>query len=235
MGLFSRSAATAPAPTTATPAAAQAAETKEKQEEVDPLSLLVAGAPDTSAQEKTVQRFLRSNNRHCYVDGALGCAAYTYSALQHIHGQSNALTLLSMWAAGTTFLVNVAMRKLVQEQVAPSPEFLKLQQQKQQAQQAQENKKQKEEEKKNGASTVATTTTVATGGVPDLNAALRIVSEQKANVFQLETVASWIWMLSSLQQFRVHKRLKWCGYSSWCGLGCSAYFTLRYMYGLLIE
>lgn len=251
MGLFSKSsAAPAPATTTAPPAATDEVthKVKEHEQEAEQLSLLVAGAPDNTAQEKTVQRFLRSNNRHCYVDGAMGCAAYTYSALQHINGQSNALTLLSMWAAGTTFLVNVAMRKLVQEQVAPSPEFLKLQQQKLQLQ---EDKLKKEAAKRSGdggknnnnnntsvepeAAIAVVTATPTADNVPSLDAALRIVSDQKANVFQLEAIASWIWMLSSLQQFRVHKRLKWCGYSSWCGLGCSAYFTLRYMYGILIE
>ncbi|EPY20794.1 hypothetical protein STCU_07795 [Strigomonas culicis] len=228
MGLFSKAPAATPAASVATPEHGQ--DDTEQQ-----LSLLVAGAPDTGAQERQVQRFLRSNHRHCYVDGALGGAAYTYSALQHMHGQSNALTLLSMWAAGTTFLVNVAMRKLVQEEVAPSPEFLRMQQQAQQ----------RRGEAQAKAATVGDTTTtsssttpaaaVTPGGVPDLTAALRIISEKKAEVFQLETVASWIWMLSSLQQFRVHKRLKWCGYSSWSGLACSAYFTLRYMYGVLLE
>nr|CCD11954.1 unnamed protein product [Trypanosoma congolense IL3000] len=126
--------------------------------------------------------FIRSNRRHKVADAVLALVAYTFSGFIYMYGQGTALTTLSMWAAGTTFLLNMQVRKVFELE---------------------------DEEKR-----------------------LRVAADaglQEKNVFQLEMVASWVWLLCSMQQFKIHKRLKYSGYSSWTALGCCSYFTLRHM------
>jgi hypothetical protein len=51
----------------------------------------------------------------------------------------------------------------------------------------------------------------------------------KKETRQLEICGSWIWMLSSVQQFYAHRQLKWAGYSSWSGMLLAMYLTLNYI------
>ncbi|KAK7195642.1 hypothetical protein NESM_000493400 [Novymonas esmeraldas] len=179
--------------------------------EAEQLDLLVAGAPLEDAEAQDAARFVRSNSRHTYADVVLGCAVYTFSGLQHVHGQSTALTLLTMWTVGTAFLVDVAERKLLQESL-----LLAVGQRTPTAP---------------AAGAVASAPTTAPTAAP---AARETLATQRRNVFTTQAVASWVWMLASLQQFKVHKRLKWCGYSSWMGLGCAGYYSTRVAYNLLV-
>lgn len=219
--------------------------------EAEQLDLLVGGArlDDTAAQDKAA--FLGSNKRHMYLDGFLGCAVYTFSGLQHIQGQSNALTLLTMWTVGTTFLVDAGERKYLQDALLGTlPTIQKAnttgaaaggKQQRSQLH-GDDNNSSSNSAMKNGetssyvvppsASNVnnAVTSTM----VPAVQDPVKL-AEQQRKIFMTQAVASWVWMLASFQQFKVHKRLKWCGYSSWMGLGCVAYYTTRHVYNLLVE
>lgn len=176
--------------------------------EEEQLQRLVEGAPSTEEAESNLHRFLSSNTRHMYADVVIGTSAYTLSGLQHMHGQSNALGLLSIWAAGTTFMMNVGLRKYLDGAVRQQKELSGV--------------------KELAAAADSASSAPTVGPIGNLEVA-------KRNVFKLEAVGSWVWMLSAMQQFKVHKRLKWCGYSSWMGLGCSMYFTLRHMYSILID
>ncbi|CBH12403.1 hypothetical protein, conserved [Trypanosoma brucei gambiense DAL972] len=150
---------------------------------------VIEGAPPLLVSQQVDQfAFLRSNARHKIADVVLALTAYTFSGFIHMYGQSTALTTLSMWAAGTTFFLNMQVRKVFELE---------------------------DETRRKQA-------------VIDMGL-------QEKNVFQLEAVASWVWMLSSLQQFKMHKRLKYCGYSSWTALCCCTYFTFRHMYQMLLE
>ncbi|RNF26593.1 uncharacterized protein Tco025E_01125 [Trypanosoma conorhini] len=148
---------------------------------------IVEGAAQRQELEQSADAFLRSNTRHKAADVLLALCAYTFGGLMHVRGQGTALTSLSMWASGTTFLLNMQVRKVFEIE------------------------------------DTARRRQVAAG-----------MSLEERNVFQLETVASWVWMLTSMQQFKVHKRMKYCGYSSWMGLGCCMYFTLRHAYNALL-
>ncbi|KEG14472.1 hypothetical protein DQ04_00451110 [Trypanosoma grayi] len=155
--------------------------------EEDDIRNVVEGAAHRQLSEESSSSFLRSNKRHKIADVVLAVSAYTFSGLLHVHGQSTALTSLSMWAAGTTYLLNMQVRKVFD--------------------------------------------------LEDATRRREVATEmnlQEKNVFQLEMVASWVWMLSSMQQFKLYKRMKYCGYSSWTGLGCCMYFTLRHMYSVLL-
>ncbi|TPP54050.1 hypothetical protein CGC20_16310 [Leishmania donovani] len=204
------------------------------------LDLLVAGARLDGTEAQDTDRFLGSNRRHTYADGLLSCAAYTFSGLQHIQGQSSALTLLTMWTVGTTFLVDVAERKYLQESlqstlcttqtrsVAEKPVLL--------------------DQPPHNATPASTPGKAAVApamptAYDSLSSAIKKsapqdkekLAEQQRKVFLTQAVASWLWMLASFQQFKVHKRLKWCGYSSWMGLGCAGYYTTRHLYNLLVK
>ncbi|RNF05028.1 hypothetical protein TraAM80_04797 [Trypanosoma rangeli] len=148
---------------------------------------IVEGAAQRQELESSVDVFLRSNARHKAADVLLALSAYTFGGLMHVRGQGTALTSLSMWASGTTFLLNMQVRKVFEIEDA------------------------------------ARRHQVAAG-----------MSLEEKNVFQLETVASWVWMLTSMQQFKAYKLMKYCGYSSWTGLGCCMYFTLRHMYNVML-
>ncbi|KAG5505468.1 hypothetical protein GH5_03495 [Leishmania sp. Ghana 2012 LV757] len=208
--------------------------------EAEQLNLLVAGArlDDTEAQD--MARFLGSNKRHTYADGLLSCVVYTFSGLQHIHGQSNALTLLTMWTVGTTFLVDVAERKYLQEFLQGTLR----------AAEATSEAEQQVLRNQPPHNTTATSTPGEATAAPAMSAAsctlpsgmkkpsphdMEKLAEQQRKVFLTQAVASWVWMLASFQQFKVHKRLKWCGYSSWMGLGCAGYYTTRHLYSLLVQ
>ncbi|KAF8295464.1 hypothetical protein TcYC6_0093640 [Trypanosoma cruzi] len=151
------------------------------------LSRIVEGAAQRQELEQGITAFLRSNARHKVADVLLALSAYTFGGLMHVRGQGTALTSLSMWTSGTTFLLNMQVRKVFD---------------------IEDSAKRRQ---------------VAAG-----------MSLEEKNVFQLETVASWLWMLSSMQQFKLHKRMKYCGYSSWMGLGCCMYFTLRHTYCMML-
>ncbi|GET88577.1 hypothetical protein, conserved [Leishmania tarentolae] len=208
--------------------------------EAEQLDLLVAGARLDDKEAQDTERFLRSNRRHTYADGLLSCAVYTLSGLQHIQGQSNALTLLTMWTVGTTFLVDVAERKYLQQ-------FL-------QGTQPTNNREGEAGLQVSLDQPPHNTTTASMPGKSAVGSAMSAPSgslssamkksapqdkeklaEQQRKVFLTQAVASWLWMLASFQQFKVHKRLKWCGYSSWMGLGCAGYYTTRHLYNLLVE
>ncbi|KAG5504982.1 hypothetical protein JKF63_04429 [Porcisia hertigi] len=204
--------------------------------EAEQLDLLVAGARTDDTEAQDTARFLRSNKRHTYTDGLLGFAVYTFSGLQHIQGQSNALTLLTMWTVGTTFLVDVAERKYLQESLqggtptTPAPltgkpasiaEHPVLPTQ-----------------PPHDATAAPTLENVAVAPAMTMKLAPQDkekLAGQQRQVFLTQAVASWVWMLASFQQFKVHKRLKWCGYSSWMGLGCAAYYSTRHLYNLLVK
>ncbi|CAG9573974.1 conserved hypothetical protein [Leishmania major strain Friedlin] len=208
--------------------------------EAEQLDLLVAGArlDDTEAQDTA--RFLGSNRRHMYADGLLSCAAYTFSGLHHIQGQSSALTLLTMWTVGTTFLVDVAERKYLQESLQGTLRTAKTT--------SEAEKPLLLDQPPHNATPASTPRKAAV--VPamptssdSLSSAIKKpaprdkekLAEQQRKVFLTQAVASWLWMLASFQQFKVHKRLKWCGYSSWMGLGCAGYYTTRHLYNLLVK
>ncbi|ORC87967.1 uncharacterized protein TM35_000192110 [Trypanosoma theileri] len=148
---------------------------------------IVEGVGQRQQMQESSAAFLRSNYRHKIADVFFALSTYTFSGLLHVHGQSTALTSLSLWAAGTTFLLNMQVRKVFD--------------------------------------------------LPDETKRRQVETEmnlQERNVFQLEMVASWVWMLSSMQQFKLHRRMKYCGYSSWMGLGTCMYFTLRHAYNVLL-
>lgn len=206
--------------------------------DVDELSLIIAGAPDNSARVAATKKFIASNRRHSYADGVCGVAAYVFSGLMHVRGQSTALTLLSMWAAGTTFFVNVAMRRVLTEASLASLES---------------DGSSLCDDGATGTRTKEVSTEVTTvssrsetgaaGRSRQAESARRELRHMAATadfetqvrkVFQMEAVGSWIWVLASLQQFRIHKRLQWCGYSSWMGLSCAMYYTLRHAYNVLV-
>jgi hypothetical protein len=220
--------------------------------EAEQLDLLVGGArlDDTEAKDKAA--FLGSNKRHMLLDGLLSCAVYTFSGLQHIQGQSNALTLLTMWTVGTTFLVDAGERKYLQEalqgtlsnkqQANSTNAPLPLQQHQQQQKVCSDTvRSTTADESTSAACAVDQTAGAPSRGSAAVSPAMVPVGQDAAKlaelqrkVFMTPTVASWVWMLASFQQFKVHKRLKWCGYSSWMGLGCVAYYTTRHMYNLLV-
>lgn len=218
------------------------AETLRRAQEQEREALLIAGAPDTEAEKGDLLRFIRSNRRHMYTDGVLGCATYTFSALQHVQGQSTALTMITLWAAGTTYLINGSMRRYLNDVSLQSPLLAPPPSQ----QRADETPAQGD-----GSSTMTAGSTTSAAGAtgsaawvgfsPSSSAArggslvAQDIAKEKRNVFKLEAVASWLWMMASLEQFKVHKRLKWCGYSSWMGLGCAGYYTLRYAYNLMVD
>ncbi|CBZ27073.1 conserved hypothetical protein [Leishmania mexicana MHOM/GT/2001/U1103] len=208
--------------------------------EAEQLDLLVAGARLDDMEAQDTARFLGSNRRHMYADGLLSCAAYTFSGLQHMQGQSNALTLLTMWTVGTTFLVDVAERKYLQESLQGTLRTTKT--------------TSEAEKPVSPDQSPQNATTASTPGIAAVAPAMRTasdslsstikksapqdkekLSEQQRRVFLTPAVASWLWMLASLQQFKAHKRLKWCGYSSWMGLGCAGYYTTRHLYNLLVK
>ncbi|CAD2218431.1 hypothetical protein, conserved [Angomonas deanei] len=191
--------------------ALQARETQKQEKEKERLAMLIEGAP-SEVETGVVRSFLQSNQRHMYADAVCGSAAYVFSALQHVQGQSSALTLLSMWTAGTTFLVSIASRKYAMELVAPT-------------------RSTETNEKGEEATTVNNNNSVTT--LP-LNEAMAIIQEQRPLSFQLETIGSWVWMLAAFQQFKIHKTLKWSGYCSWTGMCCGLYFTLRHLYNNMI-
>jgi hypothetical protein len=62
-----------------------------------------------------------------------------------------------------------------------------------------------------------------------MNSQFRGVYGPTPDAFRYESMASWIWMLASFQQFRQTKVLRYAGYSSWTGLGCVAYFGTRHL------
>nr|CAJ2473419.1 unnamed protein product [Leishmania braziliensis] len=208
--------------------------------EAEQLDLLVAGErlDDTEAQDTT--RFLGTNRRHMYADGLLSCAVYTFSGLQHIQGQSNALTLLTMWTVGTTFLVDVAERKHLHESLQST---LRIATATSKAEALVLNDQPQDDTTTTstlGKAAVAPALSTASGTVSSvmMKAAPQDkekLAEQQRKVFLTQAVASWVWMLASFQQFKVHKRLKWCGYSSWVGLGCTGYYTTRHLYNLLVK
>ncbi|CUE83523.1 Hypothetical protein, putative [Bodo saltans] len=62
-----------------------------------------------------------------------------------------------------------------------------------------------------------------------MNSQYRGVYGPTSDAFRYESMASWIWMLASFQQFRQTKVLKYAGFSSWTGFGCVAYFSTRHL------
>lgn len=212
--------------TTAAPTAASAPQSTEKltYTEAEQLDQLIGGArlDDAAAHDKAA--FLRSNRRHMYVDGFLSCAAYTFSGLQHIHGQSNALTLLTMWTVGTTFLVDAGERRYLSDVLQGTLPTM---------QKGGKTATSEDTADDKSSTPVIANVSPVTASTPPLDAAK--IAEQQRKIFLTQAVASWVWMLASFQQFKVHKRLKWCGYSSWMGLGCVGYYTTRHMYNLLVE
>ena len=62
-----------------------------------------------------------------------------------------------------------------------------------------------------------------------MNAQLRKANGPTADVFHYEAIGSWVWMLTSFQQFKQYKVLKYAGYSSWAGLGCVSYYSFRHI------
>ncbi|KPA85746.1 putative mitochondrial hypothetical protein [Leptomonas pyrrhocoris] len=209
--------------------------------EAEQLDLLVGGARLDDAEAKDKAAFLRSNKRHTYLDGFLSCAVYTFSGLQHIHGQSNALTLLTMWTVGTTFLVDAGERTYLQNALQGTlPDMQTPTRDETAAEQQQNNAtatsmKGDENVLERGRNeTAASVSTALSSTMTPAPVEAGKLAEQQRKIFLTQTVASWVWMLASFQQFKVHKRLKWCGYSSWMGLGCVSYFTTRHMYNLLV-
>ncbi|KAG5479100.1 hypothetical protein LSCM1_02949 [Leishmania martiniquensis] len=230
---------------TATAAEPVAAEQRESQQqrhvnssasltETEQLDLLVAGARLDNAEAQDMARFLGSNKRHTYADGLLGCAVYTLSGLQHIQGQSNALTLLTMWTVGTTFLVDVAERKYLQESLQGTLRAAEATSEWEQS--PLDTRSASTPGQAAAAPTAPATSYALPSGMTKLAGQDREkLAEQHRKVFLTQAVASWVWMLASFQQFKVHKRLKWCGYSSWMGLGCAGYYTTRHLYNLLVK
>lgn len=220
------------------PAAESKAKAQEKPTltEAEQLDLLVGGVrlDDTEAKDKA--SFLRSNQRHMYLDGFLSCAAYTFSGLQHIQGQSNALTLLTMWTVGTTFLVDAGERKYLQDALQGTLPMM------QKASEVAAQPPQSEVANVGSVDGTATAAKAASAPVHHTLSSTMVsapldaskLADQQRKIFLTQTVASWVWMLASFQQFKVHKRLKWCGYSSWMGLGCVSYYTTRHVYNLLV-
>ncbi|KAG8348978.1 hypothetical protein ERJ75_000141700 [Trypanosoma vivax] len=151
------------------------------------LMYVIEGGPLRSSRCDSAEEFLRSNNRHKALDGLLAVAAYTFSGLIHFRGQSTVLVSLSLWTAGTTYLINLQARRLL-----------------------------------------------GLGDTGERQRAISAMNTTEKNVFWLEVVASWVWLLASMQQFKIHKRLKYCGYSSWTALGCSTYFTCRHVWNTLL-
>ncbi|KPI89427.1 hypothetical protein ABL78_1463 [Leptomonas seymouri] len=203
--------------------------------DAEQLDLLIGGArlDDTEAKDKAA--FLVSNKRHSYVDALLGCAVYTFSGLQHIQGQSNALTLLTMWTVGTTFLVDAGERRYLQDAVQgtlPNVWYSNLAGAAAEQKQFNETMPVKAGDAASQSSASASAAHLSTFSPAPVDAGK--LAGQQRNIFMTQTVASWVWMLASFQQFKVHKRLKWCGYSSWMGLGCVSYYTTRHVYNLLV-
>lgn len=113
-----------------------------------------------------------SNQLHIKVDWAAALGAYGFGSGMHVLGQGTPLCTMSMWLAGTCFI---------------------------------------------------------------MNSQNRAVCGPGSDIFQFEAVASWIWMLTSFQQFRQFKVMKYAGYSSWTGLGLCTYFSSRHLYNTLVN
>lgn len=218
--------------------------------EEERIALLVGGAdPDgVDARAAGKQKFLASNSRHLYADVALSGLTYFYSGAQHLHGQSNALTLLSMWAAGTTFLVNAGLRSYVGDLVANDGVYKEYSMKNPKeiadaaaaAAAAGTNLTDAAAAKDNKNTTVGGGTNAFLESSEKISVTLHTMSPadvmvKQKSVFQMEAVGSWVWLLSSFQQFRMHKQLRWAGYSSWFAMGSAFYFTMRYMYNIMIE
>lgn len=200
--------------------------------DAEQLDHLIAGGAVQDVATAQRASFLGSNRRHLWADAGLGLVAYTCSGLQHIHGQSNAITLLTMWTAGTTFLINAAQRKYLQEAMDGALPTAASQVSSASAASSTSTATALVDA---AAGSGSTTTQIAASrpifGAAPTSSELR---QMQQNIFKLEAVASLIWMMASLQRFRIFKRLKWCGYSSWMGLGCSAYFSTRHLYNVLV-
>jgi hypothetical protein len=56
---------------------------------------------------------------------------------------------------------------------------------------------------------------------------LRHVRGPEPEIWQGELQCMALWFLASFRQFREYRTLKWAGYSSWAGLGLSAYYSVR--------
>lgn len=113
-----------------------------------------------------------SNQAHIKIDYLASFAAYGFGSAMHVMGQGTALSTLSMWVAGSCFLMTSQQRWAL----GPTTDAL-----------------------------------------------------------HFEAMASWIWMLSSFQQFKQHKVLRVCGYSSWSGLGLATYFSGKYLLQALAQ
>lgn len=73
------------------------------------------------------------------------------------------------------------------------------------------------------------------GNVFIMNSQYRGVFGPTPDAFRYESIASWIWMMASFQQFRQTKLLKYAGYSSWAGLGCVSYYSVRHLLNVMME
>src|SRR3989338_1416999 len=56
---------------------------------------------------------------------------------------------------------------------------------------------------------------------------LRHVRGPEMEIWQGELQCVALWWLASFRQFREYRVLKWCGYSSWMGLGLPRYYAVR--------
>lgn len=199
---------------------------------------IIAGAHENTIESAELRRFMRSNKRHSFADGALGVSAYTFGALQHFSNQSSLLTLVSMWIAGTTFLVNYGIRRhfidTTEQQlltsiphnhdgsVSATPPALASSELAAASPAASAVPRTSDGGVAGGRANSALTTTI-----------VKEMSLDKKNIFKLEVVASWVWMLAAFQQFNTFQRLRWCGYSSWLGLTCVTYYSFRHIYNLV--
>ena len=124
----------------------------------------------TTFQERRIAS--RTNRIHRFLDYGIGTMIYMLSSAMHFKQQSNLMTVLGMWCAGSYLYINASLRGTQ----GPSKE-----------------------------------------------------------IWQGETMACWLWMLSSFRAFQQNPIMRFAGISSYAGLAASFYYTARWMGAMMYD
>lgn len=70
----------------------------------------------------------------------------------------------------------------------------------------------------------------ATGTYFFVSGQMRQTYGPTTDIWTNEAAASWLWMFTTLRQFKTHGRLRWAGYSSWLGFSLATYYSVRCLF-----